>query len=461
MAIDPGIFRAYDIRGKVGSSINIETAEVLGRAFGTYVGGDGDTEVAVGQDNRGSGEELKAALARGLVSTGCTVYDIGMATSPALYFAVGRWGVAGGINVTGSHNPPDENGFKLVGKGNWPIAGDEILKVKEIIDVGSFRVGDGRIEQREVKPEYFAHLTKSTHLARPFRVAVDTGNGVAGLFAPVLLRELGCEVLEIHTELDSTFPNHLPDPQMPENVRCLQEKVRESGAELGLAFDGDGDRLGVIDQRGDRHEADYVLMLLARDLLREQPGSPVIVDVKVSQPVMDDIAQNGGKPLIWRTGHSFIKLKMREERAPLAGEASGHLFYAENYYSDDALFAACKLLTLLSRSDEPLTSHLEDFPRWFASPELRVPCSDDRKWDVVAEVSQYLRERYPSLETDGIRATLPNGWALVRASNTGPNLTLRFEARSQERLDAIREEVLGVLRRHVEVPEAADPGSQH
>jgi phosphomannomutase len=461
MAIDPGIFRAYDIRGKVGPSINGEVAEALGRAFGTYVATGGETEVAVGRDNRSSGEELQAALKRGLVSAGCTVYDIGMSTSPALYFSVGHWRLRGGINVTGSHNPPDENGFKLVGEGNLPIAGDEILKVKKIIDAGSFRTGEGRVEERDVKPEYFAHLKKATHLARSFRVAVDTGNGVAGLFAPVLLRELGCEVIEIHTELDSTFPNHLPDPQMPENVRCLQEKVRESGAELGLAFDGDGDRLGVIDQLGERHEADYVLMLLSRDLLREQPGSPVIMDVKVSQPVMDDIAQHGGKPIIWRTGHSFIKLKMREERAPLAGEASGHLFYGDNYYSDDALFAACKLLTFLSRSDRPFTGHLEGFPCWFASPELRVPCADDKKWDVVAEVSAYLRERYPCLEIDGTRATLPDGWALVRASNTGPNLTLRFEGRSQERLDAIKKEVLDVLRRHVEVPEGAEESSQH
>ncbi len=461
MAIDPGIFRAYDIRGKVGPSINADVAEALGRAFGTYVAADGGTEVAVGRDNRSSGEELQSGLKRGLVSAGCTVYDIGMSTSPALYFSVGRWGLRGGINVTGSHNPPDENGFKLVGEGNLPIAGDEILKVKEIIDAASFRSGDGRVEERDVKPEYFAHLKEAAHLARPFRVAVDTGNGVAGLFAPVLLRELGCEVIEIHTDLDSTFPNHLPDPQMPENVRCLQEKVRESGAELGLAFDGDGDRLGVIDQLGERHEADYVLMLLARDLLRERPGSPVIMDVKVSQPVMDDIAKHGGKPLIWRTGHSFIKLKMREERAPLAGEASGHLFYGDNYYSDDALFAACKLLTFLSRSDQPFTAHLEGFPRWFASPELRVPCPDDKKWDVVAEVSAYLRERYPCLETDGTRATMPDGWALVRASNTGPNLTLRFEGRSQERLDAIRSEVLDVLRRYVQVPEGAERSAGH
>jgi len=455
MAIDLSIFRAYDIRGKVPGQINVEVAEALGLAFGTYIAGAEGAQVAVGRDNRASSEELQQTLVRALVSTGCTVHDIGLSTSPALYFAVGHWGLAGGISVSGSHNPPDENGFKLVGEGNRPIAGDEILRVKEVLDAGAFRSGRGRAERREIKPEYFARLKEATRLARPFRVVVDTGNGVAGLFAPALLREVGCEVIELHTELDNTFPNHLPDPQMPENVVCLQAKVRETGADLGLAFDGDGDRLGVIDERGERHEADYVLMLLARGLLDEQPGAKVIMDVKVSQPVMDDIRSRGGETLVWKTGHSLIKLKMREEQAPLAGEASGHLFYQENFYSDDALFAACKLLTYLSRSDWPFSAHLEGVPRWYTSPELRVPCPDDRKWQVVEAVAGELRRRHPALEIDGIRATIADGWALVRASNTGPNLTLRFEAKTQEGLEAIDSEVMGVLRKYVEVPGSA------
>ena len=456
MAIDPGIFRAYDVRGKVGAGIDTEVAEVLGRAFGTYIAQDGDAEIAVGRDNRLSGEELKEALTRGLVSAGCTVYDIGLSTSPALYFASAHWGLTGGVNVTGSHNPRDENGFKLVGQGAYPIAGDELLKIKAIIDSGSFRSGEGRVEPREIRPEYFERLKAAARVTRPFRVAVDTGNGVAGLFAPDLLREIGCEVIELYCELDGRFPNHLPDPQMPENVRDLQEKVREVGADLGLAFDGDGDRLGVIDERGERHEADYVLMLLARGLLQEQPGAKVILDIKTSQPVIDDIKANGGEPIVWKTGHSLIKLKMREEQAPLAGEASGHMFYGENFFSDDALFAACKLLTFLSQSDRSFSEHLQGMSRWYTTAELRVPCADDAKAGVVEEVARYLRDRYPSVEIDGIRSTFPDGWALVRASNTGPNLTLRFEAKSSEGLEAIRDEVLGVLRRHVEVPESAE-----
>ena len=451
MRIDAGIFRAYDIRGKVGTSLTPEVARTVGRAFGTYVAPSGGGELAVGMDNRLTSESLKEALIEGLVSTGCNVFDIGLSTSPLLYFTTAKGDLSGGVNVTGSHNPLDENGFKMVGQGARPIAGDEILSVKRLVDSGSFRAGTGSTRKLDPGEEYFQHLKNAARVGRRFKVVVDTGNGVAGLFAPALLREIGCEVIELHCDLDGRFPNHLPDPQMPENVADLQEKVLEMGADLGLAFDGDGDRLGVIDDRGQRHEADYVLALLARDLLLEQPGSKVIVDMKSSQPVIDDIRAHGGNPIQWKTGHSLIKLKMREEGAPLAGEASGHLFYRENFYSDDALFAACKLLNALSRSEAKLSEQVVSVPHWYSTTEIRVPCPDEKKWTVVEEVAKYLRGRYPCLELDGVRATFPDGWALVRASNTGPNLTLRFEARSPEGLNAIKDEVLGVLRLHVPV----------
>jgi phosphomannomutase len=280
---------------------------------------------------------------------------------------------------------------------------------------------------------------------------VDTGNGVAGLYAPQALRQIGCDVIELHTDLDGTYPNHMPDPQMPENVICLQEEVRATGADLGLAFDGDGDRLGVIDERGERHEAEYILMLLARSVLPQQPGAEVIVDVKTAEPVIEDIRRRGGRPLVWKTGHSNIKIKMREDNAPLAGEASGHIFFADNYYSDDALFAACKLLSYLSLDERPFSGHFADVPRWLTSPELRVPCADDRKWDVVEQAASELRSRYPAVEIDGIRATLPDGWALIRASNTGPNLTVRYESKTKDGLDAIEREVMDVLRKYVDV----------
>ncbi len=458
MTIDPGVFRAYDIRGKYPSGINEELAELLGRAFGTYVAEhEGGNEIAVGQDNRASGASLKAALTRGLTSTGATVYDISMSTSPALYFSVGHWGLAGGINVSGSHNPPDENGFKLVGRGNRPIAGEEILEVKKVLDAGAFRSGAGKVVERAIIPEYFAHLKSIAKLARTFRVAVDTGNGVAGLYAPPLLKELGLDVVEIHTDLDDTYPNHLPDPQMPENVVCLQATVRESGADIGLAFDGDGDRLGVIDERGERHEAEFFFALLAFQQLDKQPGARVIMDVKATQPVLDALTAHGAKPEVWRTGHSYIKMRMRETNTPLGGEASGHIFYAENFYADDALFAACKLLNYLSNAGEPLSALIARIPHWLTTPEIRVPCADEKKWDVVEKLAAYLRGRYPALEIDGIRAPYPadDRWALVRASNTGPNLTLRFEAKTQAALDAISDEVLGELRKHVDVPASA------
>ena len=451
MPVDPGIFRAYDIRGKVGPQITPEVAETIGRAFGTYVGESGGAEIAVGMDNRLTSESLKAAVIRGLMSTGCGVLDIGMSTSPLLYFTTAKWSLTGGVNVTGSHNPLDENGFKMVGQGARPIAGSEILNVKRIIDAGAFRSGEGSARPHAPRDEYFRHLKGVVTLGRPFRVVVDTGNGVAGLFAPALLREIGCDIIELHCDLDGRFPNHLPDPQMPENVVDLQERVRETGADLGLAFDGDGDRLGVIDDRGRRHEADYILTLLARDLLVDEPGAKVILDVKSSQPVIDDIKARGGDTILGKTGHSLIKLKMREEGAPLAGEASGHIFYRENFYADDALFAACKLLRFLSRSGSKLSAELDTVPRWHATTEIRVPCPDDSKAAVAEAMATYLRGRYPCLELDGVRATFPDGWALVRASNTGPNLTLRFEARSPEGLEAIKSEVLGALRPHVPV----------
>lgn len=454
MAIDPGVFRAYDIRGKVGAGISEELAEVLGKAFGTYITRDEpdghEAQVVAGQDNRDSGQGLKAALMRGIASTGAVVRDIGMTTSPALYYTVGNLGITGGVNVTGSHNPPDENGFKLVGAGNWPIAGDEIQAVRSIIESGDFRTGVGRIEPFDHKPAYFAQIERSAKLARAFRVAVDTGNGVAGLYAPPMLKRLGCELVELYTDLDSSYPNHLPDPQMPENMVDLQELVRESGVDIGLAFDGDGDRLGVVDERGVRHEADYILMLLARDMLTAEPGARVIVDIKTSQPVLDDITERGGEPIVWKTGHSNIKIKMREGKTPLAGEASGHIFYRDNYYADDALYAACQLLTFLSKSDKPLSAHLAGIPRWYTSPELRVPCADDKKWGVVEAVAATLRKSHPAVEIDGIRATFPDGWALVRASNTGPNLTVRFESKTEEGLAAIDAEVKAALAGHVE-----------
>ena len=438
------IFRAYDIRGKVGANLDEETAAGIGKAFGTRVQREGGSRVAVGRDNRLSSDAMRDALVEGLLSTGCAVTDIGLATSPLLYHAVAEHGFDGGINVSGSHNPPDENGFKLVGKGALPIAGDEIQDLYRAIIAGDFATGRGGREEMSVTASYFEYVRRHIGPLEPFTVVVDTGNGVAGKFYPEFLGSLGCNVVEQHCDLDGHFPNHPPDPQMPENVRDLQEKVREERADIGLAFDGDGDRLGVIDDAGERHEADYIVLLLARDVLHALPGSEIVLDMKTSQGVIDAIAAAGGRPLLWKTGHSLIKLKMRQIHAILGGEASGHMFYAENHFLDDALWAAAKLLAYLTRRRSSVRLELADVPPWYATPELRVPCADEVKEAVVQRVAARY-SKLPSLSIDGIRVQFPDGWGLVRASNTGPNLTLRFEAKSPARRDEIQAEMTAAV----------------
>ena len=443
--IDFEIFRAYDIRGKTATSLTPPVAEAIGRAFGSSVIDKGGREVALGMDNRKSSPGLRDAFAAGLMATGCDVVHLGLSTSPLMYFTVAHSGLDAGVNVTGSHNPPDENGLKLVGKGAIPIAGGEIMALGRAAAAGAFRSGSGASRSLDPKADYYSHIRSATDLKRTYKLVVDTGNAVGGLFAPQFLRDLGCEVIELFSELDDTFPNHLPDPQMPENMVDLQKKVRETGADLGIAFDGDADRIGVVDEKGERYDADYVVMVLARDVLERHPGGEVVLDTKASQALVDDITKHGGKPLLWKTGHSLIKLKMREDKAPLGGEASGHIFYQENYYLDDALFAACKLMTYLSKTGKPLSEQFAGVPKWYATPEIRVACPDNVKGLVVQQVAGVLRAKYPALEIDGIRVTMPGGWAGIRQSNTGPNITLRFEADSPQRLTAIQHEIESIL----------------
>ena len=443
--IDQNIFRAYDVRGKTATQLTPEVAEAVGKAFGSRVAGAGGRDVALGMDNRRSSPGLRDAFAAGLLSTGCNVVHLGLSTSPLMYFSVAHFGLDAGVNITGSHNPPDENGLKLVLESALPLAGEDIYALGREAAAGQFRTGRGQERQLDARPAYFEHLRAHTDLKRRFKLVVDTGNAVGGLFAPEFLRDIGCEVIELYTELDDSFPNHLPDPQMPENMVDLQNKVRETGADLGVAFDGDADRLGVVDELGERYDADYVVMLLARDILASHPGGEIVVDTKASQALLDDIEKHGGRPLLWKTGHSLIKLKMRQDQAPLGGEASGHIFYKENFYLDDGLFAACKLLTYLSRTGKPMSRQFEGVQKWYATPEIRVACPDDVKAKVVERAAAVLRARYPSTEIDGIRVTMPGGWAGVRMSNTGPNITLRFEANTPQRLQEIQHEIEGIL----------------
>ena len=451
-ALNPFIFRAYDVRGKVGIDITPEVFEKVGRAFGTLVRRRGGRAAALGMDNRVSSRPLKDAFGAGVLSTGLDVVDIGVNHTPLMYFATAHWRLDGGATVTGSHNPVSDNGVKMVHAGAAPLSEDEIAGLLATIRSGDVERGAGRLTARDPREDYFNAITAHVRLGRRLRVVVDAGNGIAGVFAPELLRRLGCEVIELYCDSDGSFPHHLPDPEMEENVRDLIAKVREVKADVGIAYDGDADRVGVIDEQGRRHEADLILALLARDLLTRHPGAPIVFDVKCSQVLIDDIHKHGGRPVMWKTGHSHLKRKMREDGILLGGEVSGHMFFGENWYGvDDGILASCKILELVARGATPVSAHFDTLPHLFATPELKAPCPDDKKFAVVEELSRELKGRYETVDIDGVRVIFPDGWGLVRASNTNPYLTLRFEARTRPGLEAMRSTIYDALRRYPEV----------
>jgi phosphomannomutase/phosphoglucomutase len=452
MNLNPYIFRAYDVRGKVGIDITPEVFEQVGRAYGTLVAGRGGRTVALGMDNRESSPALKAAFGAGVLATGLDVVDIGVNHTPLMYFATAHWGLDGGATVTGSHNPVSDNGVKMVHAEAVPLAEDEIQGLLETIRAGAYARGTGRRTERSPRAEYFAAIERIVRLERPLKVVVDAGNGIAGSFAPELLRRLGCDVVELYCESDGTFPNHLPDPEMEENTRELVARVRATRADVGIAYDGDADRVGVVDERGRRHEADLILALLARDLLRRRPGAKIVFDVKSSQVLVDDVRAHGGVPVMWKTGHSHLKRKMREDKIPLGGEVSGHMFFAENWYGvDDGILASCKLLEVIGRDGRPASAHFDTLPHMHNTPELKAPCPDEKKFGIVAELVREFKQRYETIDIDGARILFPEGWGLVRASNTNPYLTLRFEGRTREAVDAMKREVFGALSRYPEV----------
>ena len=450
------MFRAYDIRGKVADELTPETAEIIGQAFGTYIQTKDGPRLTVGHDNRTSSPALHGGFINGLLSTGCRVTDIGLATSPMLYFSVVHLGMDGGVNVTGSHNPIEYNGLKLTGREARAIAEDEIQEVLRIAESGAFTRGSGERVQQSIAEDYLREIEKRANVRRRLKVCLDCGNGTASPWAPGLLRRIGCEVIELYCVSDGTFPHHLPDPENEASVRELERAVTQQGADLGIALDGDCDRLGVIDERGQRHEADDVLILLARDYLARHPGAKVMMDVKSSQNLVEDIKARGGEPVMYKTGHSLIKRKMKEDNIQVAGEVSGHMFFADEYYGfDDALYAAARLLSVISQDDRPLSRHWEGLPKTYHTPELKAPTTEEDKFRVVDEVRQYFEKRYPVLEIDGARIQFPGGWALVRASNTNPYLTLRFEAKSEQDLARIKDIVYSKLQEYpsVKLPE--------
>jgi phosphomannomutase/phosphoglucomutase len=448
--LNPHIFRAYDVRGRVGSDINPEVFGLVGRAYGTLIRGRHGRRIAVGQDNRESSAGLKAAFIDGVRATGLDVVDIGVVTTPMLYFATAHWKLDGGANITGSHNPVDYNGVKMVHPGAAPLTEQEIQGLRESIERGAFASGAGGLTTRSPRDDYFDTVAKLVRLERPLKIVADAGNGIAGLYGPPLLRQLGCDVIELHCDSDGRFPNHLPDPEDPENVVDLQQKVVEVGADLGLAWDGDADRVGVIDERGRRHEADLILVLLARDLLTRHPGAKIVFDVKCSQVLVDDIRKHGGLPVMWKTGHSHLKRKMREDGILLGGEVSGHIFFGEGYYGvDDGILAACKLVEIAARHRGPISTLFDSVPHLHATPELKAPCPDGEKFRVIDELARDLKAQFETIDIDGARVLFPGGgWGLVRASNTNPYLTLRFEAATEREIADMKRVIYDALRRY-------------
>ena len=449
MKVPKSIFRQYDVRGLVGSELTPDLALGIGRAFATAAWerlGRAPV-IAVGRDNRPSGESLTAGVRQGIVEAGGTAVDVGMLPTPALYFAVHALQTDGGLQVTGSHNPPEFNGFKMVLAGE-AFHGDEILNLWETITTERWRSGAGReTSDGSVLPKYRQAIIDRNPLDRPVRVVVDCGNGVGSVIAVSTIEGLGAEVTALFCESDGTFPNHHPDPTVPENLRDLQAAVRRTGAELGIAFDGDADRIGAVDEHGEILFGDQLLVLFGRDAVhRYGAGTPVIFDVKCSEVLPQALEAAGAKPVMWKTGHSLIKAKMKELDAPLAGEMSGHMFFGGDWFGfDDALFAAARLLGIASRQGPGLAPLLADLPKTYSTPELRIEVPEEEKFALVERAAAHFAAKYPVITIDGVRMSFAHGWGLVRASNTQPILVMRFEATDADSLEAYRGEVMGWL----------------
>ncbi|HEX3035359.1 MAG TPA: phosphomannomutase/phosphoglucomutase [Thermodesulfobacteriota bacterium] len=438
MQISPHIFREYDIRGIVGKDIDEDVVERIGKAYGTYVRKAGKKRVSLGRDCRHSSPAFAEAMTRGINSTGVDVVDIGMVSTPMVYFCLFNMDVEGGVMVTASHNPAEYNGLKLcVGKES--LFGDQIQQIRKIAEGGDFASGTGSVETRNIMDDYLRFLKENLDIKPGVRVAIDCGNGMVGIVAPKILDEFGCEVTELYVTPDGTFPNHHPDPTVEENIKELIDTVKREKLQLGIGFDGDGDRIGVVDENGNIIWGDMLLLIFARDILKQIPGATVIGDVKSSTRLFREIEKLGGKAIMWKTGHSLIKNKLKVEGAALGGEMSGHMFFGNRFFGyDDALYAALRLLEIISKTGKKVSELLANVPPAFSTPEIRVECPDEIKFQVVEKVKEELSNEYRVIDVDGARIEFPDGWGLIRASNTQPALVLRFEALTKERLQEIR-----------------------
>ncbi len=445
------IFREYDIRGIVGKDLTDVIVEDIALSFGTYMREKDLKTLALGSDCRLSSDRFREIFADALIKTGCDVVDVGTVPTPVLYFAIEHLKTDGGVMITGSHNPPEFNGFKLC-IGTFSIYGREIQKIREIIEEEVYISGNGKYEKYDkIIQDYQNYLVNNLNLKRKLKVVVDSGNATAGPVVPKLFERLGCEVISLYDDMDGNFPNHHPDPTIPEYLEDLISTLKKENADIGIAFDGDADRIGVVDENGNIIWGDQLLMIFARDVLETNPGSIIISEVKSSKNLYDDIRKHNGIPIMWKTGHSLIKQKMKEEGALLGGEMSGHMFFADRYFGfDDAIYAAGRLMEIFSKSDSKLSELLADVPETYNTPEIRVVCPDEIKFDVVEKVKNYFsKKNYNINDIDGMRITFDDGWALVRASNTQPALVLRFESTSQERLNEIQQMITGKVQEFI------------
>ena len=443
--MNPGIFREYDIRGIAGKDLKENDALLIGKGVGTFLQQRGRSRLTVGRDCRLTSDLYTKNVIEGLLSTGCDVTDIGVCPTPVLYFSITHFDQQGGVMVTASHNPPEYNGFKLC-IGTDSIFGEDIQKIFKIISNASFSQSNGSLFTVNAIAPYKAFVEKNISIPRTLKVGLDAGNGTAGVVAVPVIKNLNCQVHDLYCDMDGTFPNHEADPTVASNLNDLIKLIREKSLDVGIAYDGDGDRIGVVDEKGNIVYGDKLIIIFAREILSRKPGVTFISDVKCSKTLFDDIEKHGGRAIMWKTGHSLIKQKMRLEKAELAGELSGHMFFSDRFLGfDDAIYASCRLIEILSKTGKRISDLLSDVPQTYSTPELRVSCPDEKKFVVVAKVTDFFRQCHDAIDIDGVRVLFEDGWGLIRASNTQPALVLRFEAMSEKRLAEIRELIESAL----------------
>jgi phosphomannomutase/phosphoglucomutase len=448
--MNPGIFREYDIRGIVGEDIQEEDVIDIGKAYGSLLHLQGRKKISVGRDCRKTSDRFSQLFIQGIVSTGLDVVDIGTCPTPVLYFSIHHLKLDGGAMVTASHNPPEYNGFKLM-SGQDSIHSDGLQDIRRIVEKKEYAKGNGKMTRADLITPYKAVLLENISINKKIRIGIDAGNGTGGITALPVLKDLGCEVHDIFCDLDGSFPNHEADPTQKKNLKDLISLVQNKGLDLGVGYDGDADRIGVVDKNGQVIYGDQLMVIYAREILERKPGATFISEVKCSMVMYDDIRKHGGNAIMWRTGHSLIKKKMKEENAELAGEMSGHMFFKDRYFGfDDALYATCRLLEIMADTGLGVDELIQDLPKTFTTPELRVDCPDEIKFDVVKKIVAHYKAKQEVIDIDGLRAVYDDGWGLVRASNTQPALVLRFEALTLERMDEIQQEIQSTLNQIIE-----------